>query len=133
MRIAPHRPGRRVFRKAINQSSQMVSKSRSWRRSAPQTLHRFLLSTLPYPAEPARGTVRTSDAPRRLVPLLDASASSALSAAAFNAAMRSASRAASSASGMSGMVSSDEMLGLRERMLVGVEGMDEAEGVESPG
>lgn len=74
-----------------------------------------------------------SDAPRRLVPLFDCSTSSALSAAAFKAAIRSASIAASSASGMSGMVSKDEMLGLRDRILVGVEGIDDAEGVDKLG
>jgi hypothetical protein len=62
--------------------------------------------------------------------LAAASASSALSAAAFKAAIRSSSIAAASASGISGIVSKDDMLGLRERMLVGVEGIDEAEDVE---
>jgi hypothetical protein len=49
--------------------------------------------------------------------------------------MRSASRASASASGMSGIVSSDDMLGLRERKLVGVEGIDEApiDELEYPG
>lgn len=74
-----------------------------------------------------------SDAPRRLVPTFDASASSDLSAAVFKDAERSASRAASSASGMSGIVSKEEILGLRDRILDGVEGIDEAEGVEKPG
>lgn len=71
-----------------------------------------------------------SDAPRRRFPFVATSASSALSAAAFKAAIRSASIAAASASGMSGIVSKDEILGLRERRLVGVEGIDEAEDVE---
>ena len=47
------------------------------------------------------------------------------SAAAFSRAMRSSSIASSSASGMSSIVSRDEMEGLRERSEVGVEGMDE--------
>jgi hypothetical protein len=49
--------------------------------------------------------------------------------------MRSSSRASFSASGISGIVSKDEMLGLRERKLVGVEGMetDETEEAEFTG
>jgi hypothetical protein len=39
--------------------------------------------------------------------------------------MRSASVASASASGISGIVSSEEMEGLRERIEVGVEGMEE--------
>lgn len=39
--------------------------------------------------------------------------------------MRSASMASSSASGLSSMVSRDEMEGLRERIEVGVDGMEE--------
>lgn len=58
---------------------------------------------------------------------------SAFSAAAFSFAMRSASIAASSASGTSGIVSRDEMLGLRERILVGVDGMDEPDETDMPG
>lgn len=50
---------------------------------------------------------------------------SALSAAAFNRAISSASTASASSSGISGIVSRDEILGLRERKLVGVEGIDE--------
>jgi hypothetical protein len=71
-----------------------------------------------------------SDTPRLLFPPLAASASSALSAAAFKAAIWSSSMAAASASGMSGIVSKDEMLGLRERMLVGVDGTDDVEEAE---
>jgi hypothetical protein len=41
--------------------------------------------------------------------------------------------AAASASGMSGIVSKEEILGLRERMLVGVEGMDEPDEKEYAG
>lgn len=112
------------------QSSQMVSRSRSCRRSAPQTLHRLRLSLrATYPPEPPRIVVNelgASDAPRRLLAEV---ASSAASAAAFNCAIRSSSRASFSASGMSGIVSREEMLGLRERRLVGVEGteMEETE------
>jgi hypothetical protein len=62
---------------------------------------------------------------------------SALSAAIFNRATSSASiasaSASASASGMSGMVSRDEMLGLRERKLVGVDGIEDVEDVETPG
>lgn len=50
---------------------------------------------------------------------------SALSAAAFSRATSSASTASASSSEISGMVSRDEILGLRERKLVGVEGIDE--------
>jgi len=57
--------------------------------------------------------------------LLLADSTSAASAAALSLAMLSASTAASSASGESGMVSSDETLGLRERKEVGVEGMED--------
>ena len=41
--------------------------------------------------------------------------------------------AAASASGISGMVSREEMLGLRERMLEGVDGIDEPDENEYPG
>lgn len=41
--------------------------------------------------------------------------------------------AASSASGISGIVSSEDMLGLRDRRLVGVDGTDDVEEVEYPG
>ena len=71
----------------------------------------------------------TSDDPRRLLDP-DPSASSTRSAAAFKAAIWSASLAAASASGISGMVSNDDILGLRERKLVGVEGMDDADELE---
>jgi hypothetical protein len=50
---------------------------------------------------------------------------SAASASAFNCAILSASRAASSASGESGMVSKLDMLGLRDRAEVGVEGTED--------
>jgi hypothetical protein len=52
-------------------------------------------------------------------------APSAASAAAFSCAILSASRAAISASGESGMVSRLDMLGLRDRAEVGVEGTEE--------
>lgn len=68
-----------------------------------------------------------SEIPRRRPTPLVASASSALSAAAFRAAMRSDSRAAVSASGMSGIVSREDILGLRDRRLVGVEGIEETD------
>ena len=71
-----------------------------------------------------------SDEPRRRFGLLAASAESAAS---FSSAMRSSSSASASASGISGMVSRDEILGLRERRLVGVEGMDELEEAEWAG
>lgn len=55
----------------------------------------------------------------------DASPPSTASAAALSLAIRSASRAASSASGVSGIVSKLEMLGLRDLVEVGVDGTDE--------
>jgi hypothetical protein len=48
----------------------------------------------------------------------------------LSSAIRSSSRASASASGISGMVSKDEMLGLRERRLVGVEGTEDVEEAE---
>jgi hypothetical protein len=54
-----------------------------------------------------------------------ASFPSAASASAFSWAILSASSAASSASGVSGMVSRLEILGLRDRVDVGVEGTEE--------
>lgn len=71
--------------------------------------------------------VDMSDGPRRRLALL---AASAASAAALSSAIRSSSRASASASGISGMVSKDEMLGLRERRLVGVEGTEDVEEAE---
>lgn len=69
--------------------------------------------------------LEVSDVPRRRLALL---AASAASAAALSSAMRSSSsRASASASGISGIVSSDEILGLRERRLVGVEGTEEVD------
>lgn len=63
---------------------------------------------------------------RRLLPV-----ASTASAAALSSAMRSSSsRASSSSSGISGIVSRDEMLGLRDRRLVGVDGTEEVEEVE---
>jgi hypothetical protein len=41
--------------------------------------------------------------------------------------------AASSASGISGIVSREDMLGLRDRRLVGVDGTDDVDEVEYPG
>lgn len=116
------------------QSSQMVSRSRSWRRSAPQTLHRLRLSLRgAYALAPPRTVpkelegVEMSDAPRRRLAVL---AASAASAAALSSAIRSSSSASASASGMSGIVSKDEILGLRERRLVGVEGTEDVEEAE---
>ena len=98
----------------------MVSRFRSPRRSAPQTLHRFRLSR----------ELKPNDRPRIPKPSgaglgFPSSPSSTASAAIFNWAIRSASRAASSASGESGMVSKLDMLGLRDRADVGVEGTEE--------
>src|SRR3954462_11740841 len=96
----------------------MVSRSRSPLRSAPHTLHRFRLSRDPKPnVRPRMGTSRL------LLPF--GSPPSAASAAAFSCAILSASKAASSASGESGIVSRLDMLGLRDLVDVGVEGMDE--------
>ena len=96
----------------------MVSKFRSPRLSAPHTLQRFRLS---------RPNVETNDLPREpgVSLFVFESSPSAASAAAFNCAIRSASRAASSASGESGMVSKLEILGLRERAEVGVDGTED--------
>ena len=93
-------------------SSQIVSKSKSPLRSAPQTLHLFLLSL---PILPVLSELKLN--------LLPAPSSfcSSLSAAAFNIAIFSAS---SSASGESGIVSSEEILGDLERIDVGVEGIE---------
>lgn len=105
----------------LHQSSQMVSRSRSPRRSAPQTLHLFRLSL--EPKLMVRPRVGTSRLP---LPLESGpSPPSAASAAAFSWAIRSASRAASSASGESGIVSRLEMLGLLDLVDVGVEGTDD--------
>lgn len=105
-----------------HQSSQMVSRSRSPLFSAPQTLQRFLLSRL-FMLKPmglARGTSRLL----RLIPSVPRSA--ALAAASILAIL-SASIAASSASGESSIVSRLEILGLRERAEVGVDGIEEEE------
>lgn len=114
-----------------SQSSQMVSRSRSALRSPPQTLHLFLLLSprLPKPKpkpdpDLAPGMSRL---PRRLV-----SPSPALStaSAAFNLAARSDSIASHSRSGVSSIVSSEDTLGDRERVEVGVEGTLEKDEVE---
>lgn len=92
--------------------------------SAPQTLQRFLLSRDPKPKPNVRPRVPDISNPfvfasKALLTL------SAASAAAFSWAILSASRAASSASGESGMVSKLEILGLRDRVDVGVEGTED--------
>jgi hypothetical protein len=100
------------------QSSQIVSRSRSPRRSAPHTLHLLRLSLEPKArVRPRVGTSRLG----RPFP----SPPSAASAAALSWAILSASRAASSASGVSGIVSRLEMLGLRDLAEVGVEGTED--------
>lgn len=106
---------------ACLQSSQIVSKSRSPLLSAPQTLHLFRLSLPPNP-KPGRRSPGTS----RLLLRTSPPPSAALAAASSFASL-SASSAASSASGESGIVSSDDMEGLRERADVGVDGMDDEE------
>lgn len=102
----------------VNQSSHIVSRSRSCRRSAPQTLHLFLESLLPKPRLRPRpsGTSRLDLRP---------SPPSSRSAAALSFRIRSASMASSSASGLSSIVSSEEMEGLRERIEVGVDGTED--------
>lgn len=102
----------------IAQSSQIVSRSRSCLRSAPQTLQRLRLSLEPKPR--VRPLVGVSG-----LPLPFESPPSAASAAAFSCAILSASRAASSASGESGIVSKLDMLGLLDRAEIGVEGTEE--------
>lgn len=106
---------------ACIQSSQIVSRSMSPRRSAPQTLHRFRLSLEPKAI--VRPRAGKSKLPRPFAS--DASPASVISAAAFNWACFSASSAASSASGESGMVSRLEILGLRDLSDVGVDGTEE--------
>ena len=101
-----------------NQSSQIVSRSRSPRLSAPHTLHLLRLSLDP------KLSVRPRVGMSRLVFAFE-SPPSAASAAALSCAIFSASRAASSASGESGIVSKLEILGLRDRVDVGVEGTDD--------
>ena len=96
----------------------MVSRSRSPRLSAPQTLHLFRESRLPNKGRAVPGT-------SRLDLRVPSSPSFSRSAAAFSRAIRSSSMASSSASGMSSIVSRDEMEGLRERIEVGVEGTEE--------
>ena len=104
------------------QSSQIVSRLRSSRRSAPHTLHLFRLSLLE-PYAKLRPRVGTS----KLALFFESGVStpSNASAAALICANLSASRAASSASGESGIVSKLEMLGLRDLADVGVDGIDE--------
>lgn len=114
---------------SLLQSSQMVSKSRSLRRSAPQTLQRFRFMSLdPYPSVRPRGgaSIAARPFPSACSPS-PASAASAASATAtaLSWASLSASRAASSASGVSGIVSKLEMLGLRDRADVGVDGTED--------
>jgi hypothetical protein len=74
-----------------------------------------------------------SSHPRRLVVSAIVSEALALSFAALRLSIRSASVAAASASGISGIVSKEEILGLRERRLVGVDGTEDADEVEYPG
>lgn len=89
-------------------------------RSAPQTLQRLRLSLDPKViVRPREGTSTL------LLRDLPSESSASASASALSCAIRSASRARSSASGESGMVSRLEMLGLRERADVGVEGIDD--------
>jgi hypothetical protein len=109
-----------MLKRQASQSSQIVSRFKSPLLSAPQTLHRFRLSLAPNPRVLPRGPDPSNDG-------LDfrSSTPSAASAAAFNCAIRSASRAAASASGESGIVSRLEILGLRDRAEVGVEGTED--------
>lgn len=100
----------------------MVSRSRSPRRSAPQTLHLLRLSLDPKLRVRPRGGTSRLDLGFESV---EESELSAASASAFSRANLSASRAASSASGESGIVSKLEILGLLDRAEVGVEGTDE--------
>jgi hypothetical protein len=96
----------------------MVSKFKSLLFSAPQTLHLFLLSLEPNPPvlRPLSRLVRLK--------------LSLASAARLNLSSFSFSMASSSASGVSGIVSKLEMLGLRERADVGVDGIDDMEETE---
>jgi len=103
----------------VRQSSQIVSKSRSCRLSAPHTLHLFLESRRPKPK------LRRSLGTSKLDLLPVSSPPFSRSAAAFSRAIRSASSASASASGVSGIVSREEMDGLRERIDVGVDGIED--------
>jgi hypothetical protein len=98
------------------QSSQIVSRFKSDLFSAPHTLQRFLLSLVPKPKAPRP--------PSRLLRLKE---SLLFSAARLRRSNFSTSIASASASGVSGIVSKLEMLGLRERAEVGVEGIDDIE------
>jgi hypothetical protein len=101
-----------------HQSSHIVSRFKSLLFSAPHTLHLFLLSLLPNPELALDPNVSK-------LPLLMPLPSTPPFAAARNRSILSASIAASSASGESGIVSSEEMDGERERADVGVEGTEE--------
>lgn len=106
------------------QSSQIVSRSMSPRRSAPQTLHLLRLSRDPKPSVRPRGgrSILLRDLGSESEP---SATPSAASASVFRRAILSASSAASSASGVSGIVSRLEMLGLLDRAEVGVDDTDE--------
>jgi hypothetical protein len=99
------------------QSSQIVSKFKSDRFSAPQTLHLFLLSLDPIAPRPPSRLLR-----RKLSPLF--------SEARLSRSIFSASVASASSSGVSGIVSKLEILGLRERAEVGVDGIEDADDKE---
>lgn len=98
------------------QSSQIVSRSKSARLSPPQILHLFLFLSpaLPKPKPaPGRGPGVSRLLRRGLISPLSF----------LNLAARSASTASHSRSGASSIVSSEDTLGERERVDVGVEGM----------
>jgi hypothetical protein len=121
------------------QSSQIVSKSRSCLLSAPQTLHLFLFSlALPKPNPwpfPLPGTSRLplrNPRPRVGSPSLFSSSDPDLARSSeptrrSSSRRFSSSRAAASASGVSGIVSREEIEGERERAEVGVLGMEDEE------
>ena len=104
----------------------MVSRFKSPRLSAPQTLHLLRLSRVPKPSVLPRPPV-----PSKVVFSFGSSPESAASAAALSCAILSASNAAASASGESGIVSRLDILGLRDRADVGVEGTEDE--VNEPG
>ena len=107
------------------QSSQMVSRSISPRRSAPQTLHLLRLSRDPKLRVRPRGGTSPLVRDFASAESEQSTAFSAASASALRRAILSASRAASSASGESGIVSKLEILGLLDRAEDGVDDIDD--------
>jgi len=111
-----------------SQSSQIVSKFRSLLFSAPQTLHLFLLSLPPNP--PVLGTTPLPAPTADDTPLGMPYKSKNLFRS--SRCRLSSSTAKASASGVSGIVSREEIDGERDRVEVGVLGMEEESERERP-